>query len=103
MRWQQKAIELSPGNDAAGRTYRIALERYRTGKPYHRLGVLEEWGIRKYQAVAKPGADPSVRQTSGHDLESAVTDRMNAFEALQAVDDRRQFCSDAPARVISIC
>ncbi len=65
VKWQQKAIELSPGNDPASRTYRIALERYRARKPYHRLGVLEEWGIRKYQPVAKTTRDTSVRKTSG--------------------------------------
>jgi tetratricopeptide (TPR) repeat protein len=57
VKWQQKALELSPGKDAASRTYRIALDRYREGKPYHKLGVLEEWGIRKYQ--------PTTSQASG--------------------------------------
>ncbi len=53
LKWQQKAIELSPGNDPARRTYAIALDRYRARKPYHKVGVLEEWGIRKYQAASK--------------------------------------------------
>ena len=59
VKWQQQAIALSPGNDAASRTYLSAMERYRERKPYHRLGVLEEWGIRKYQP-----ATPSTKATS---------------------------------------
>ncbi|MGP0069406.1 MAG: tetratricopeptide repeat protein [Isosphaeraceae bacterium] len=61
LKWQEKAIELSPAKDPAIRTYRIALERYREKKPYHKLGVLEEWGIRKYQPATKssePTPDP---------------------------------------------
>jgi tetratricopeptide (TPR) repeat protein len=65
LKWQQRAMELATENDPARRTYRIALERYRSRKPYHRLGVLEEWGLRKYQPVAKASADTSVRKASG--------------------------------------
>ena len=65
VKWQEKAIALAPGDVQASRTYRIALERYRTKKPYHRLGVLEEWGIRKYQPAANPGGAATDRKPSG--------------------------------------
>ena len=65
VKWQQKAIELAPENDPASRTYRSALERYRSKKPYHRLGLLEEWGVRKYQPASKPSGETSDRKPTG--------------------------------------
>lgn len=65
VKWQQKAIALAPGNDAASRTYRIALERYRAGKPYHKMGVLEEWGIRKYQPAPNPSEPTTASKPKG--------------------------------------
>jgi tetratricopeptide (TPR) repeat protein len=54
VRWQQKAIELTLDDDSSKRYYQSCLERYRSGKPCHRLSPLEEIGIRRYQPASKP-------------------------------------------------
>ncbi len=54
VRWQQKAIELTLEEDSSKRYYQSCLERYRSGKPCHRLTPLEEIGIRRYQPASKP-------------------------------------------------
>ena len=45
--WQEKALGLVAANGPEHHEYRRLLERYRAGKPYHRLGVLEEIGIQR--------------------------------------------------------
>jgi tetratricopeptide (TPR) repeat protein len=45
---QRKAIEVTPEKDPVRDYYLACLERYRSKKPWHRLGVLEEWGLRRY-------------------------------------------------------
>lgn len=45
--WQEKALGLVADNGPEHHEYRRLLERYRAGKPYHRLGVLEEIGIQR--------------------------------------------------------
>ena len=54
VRWQQKAIELTLEEDSSKRYYQSCLERYRAGKPCHRLSPLEELGIRRYHPTSKP-------------------------------------------------
>lgn len=43
---QEKAIGLLKKEDFHEFEYRRSLDRYKAGKPNHRLGLLEEWGIR---------------------------------------------------------
>jgi tetratricopeptide (TPR) repeat protein len=45
LKWQQKAIDLLPEKNPDKREYRGLLDRYKSKKPYHRLGLLEEIGI----------------------------------------------------------
>jgi tetratricopeptide (TPR) repeat protein len=45
LKWQQKAIDLLPDKNPDKRAYRGLLDRYKTRKPYHRLGLLEELGV----------------------------------------------------------
>ena len=90
MKWQQKAIELSPENDPASRTYRIGSRTLSLPEALPPAGVLEEWGIRKYQPVVQAQRGPLGSQGERNDLESAITDGVNAIDALQDVDDRRQ-------------
>ncbi len=59
VKWQQKAIELSTDDGPEKRTYQTGLERYRAGKPYHRVGLLEEWGVRRYHPSSKPSDNTS--------------------------------------------
>jgi tetratricopeptide (TPR) repeat protein len=49
---QQQAIGLLASKDPAGREYRKVLDRYKTRKPYHRVGVLEEMGLQGPRASA---------------------------------------------------
>jgi tetratricopeptide (TPR) repeat protein len=52
-RWQEKAIELLPSNATDRRDYVKDLRRYKANKPYHRLGLLEELGLKAPTALAK--------------------------------------------------
>jgi hypothetical protein len=61
VRWQQKAIALASSQDSAKRYYQSCLERYRAGKPCHRLSPLEEMGIRRYHPASKPTGGTAVR------------------------------------------
>jgi tetratricopeptide (TPR) repeat protein len=45
--WQGKALGLVADKSPEQHEYRRLLDRYKAGKPYHRLGVLEEIGIQK--------------------------------------------------------
>jgi tetratricopeptide (TPR) repeat protein len=57
--WQQKAINLVGAQRPELHEYRRLLDRYKSRKPYHHLGILEEIGMRSYRPVAAPnrGAD----------------------------------------------
>ena len=44
--YQERAIALLPKYDLHEHDYRDALGRFKANKPSHRLGLLEEWGIR---------------------------------------------------------
>ncbi len=44
---QEKAISLLGAKDPSEHEYRKLLARYKAGKPYHRVGLLEEMGVRK--------------------------------------------------------
>jgi tetratricopeptide (TPR) repeat protein len=44
---QEKALGLVADKNPEQHEYRRLLDRYKSSKPYHRLGVLEEIGIRK--------------------------------------------------------
>ena len=45
IKWQEQALDLLPEHGRDKREYRGLLERYRSRKPYHRLGLLEEMGL----------------------------------------------------------
>jgi tetratricopeptide (TPR) repeat protein len=62
--WQQKAIELASGQNTAKRYYESCLERYRAGKPCHRLSPLEEMGLRRYQPASKAAGGTAGRPTA---------------------------------------
>ena len=64
VRWQQKAIELTLEEDSAKHYYQSCLERYRSGKPCHRLSPLEELGIRRYQPATKQTGQRAVQPKS---------------------------------------
>lgn len=65
VRWQQKAIELTLEEDSSKRYYQSCLERYRSGKPCHRLSPLEELGIRRYHPTSKPTGQGAGQSNSG--------------------------------------
>jgi tetratricopeptide (TPR) repeat protein len=50
---QRKAIEVTPEKDPVRDYYLACLERYRSRKPWHRVSVLEEMGLRRYHPAAK--------------------------------------------------
>jgi tetratricopeptide (TPR) repeat protein len=56
---QRKAIEVTPEKDPVHDYYEACLDRYRAKKPWHRIGVLEEWGLKRYHPTARsaPAAD----------------------------------------------
>ena len=59
---QRKAIDATPEKDHVHGYYRACLERYRAGKPWHRVGVLEEIGLRRRQPSSKAEPkDPDVK------------------------------------------
>jgi hypothetical protein len=51
--YQQRAIALLQKDDPKRAEYRKTLERYEANKPYYKLGVLEEWGIRTAMRPAR--------------------------------------------------
>jgi tetratricopeptide (TPR) repeat protein len=53
VKWQQKAIDLVAANRPELPEYRRLLDRYRAGKPYHRVGMLQEIGIQKTSAPSR--------------------------------------------------
>ena len=53
--WQGKALGLVADKSLEQHEYRRLLDRYKAGKPYHRLGVLEEIGIQKAGYSSKKG------------------------------------------------
>jgi Tfp pilus assembly protein PilF len=55
VQWQEKALGLVADKGPEHHEYRRLLDRYRAGKPYHRLGVLEEIGIQKTKFAPKNG------------------------------------------------
>ncbi len=60
---QTKAIEITPVGDPVRRYYESSLERYQARKPWHRLGLLEEWGLKRYHPPAAPDKrDPEVNK-----------------------------------------
>jgi tetratricopeptide (TPR) repeat protein len=63
---QRKAIEVTPEKDPVIDYYQACLERYRARKPWHRLTVLEEMGLRRYHPSVKPATkDAQVEKASG--------------------------------------
>jgi tetratricopeptide (TPR) repeat protein len=52
---QDQALSLLSAKDPSEHEYRRLLARYKAGKPYHRVGLLEEMGVRGNQPVAKAG------------------------------------------------
>jgi tetratricopeptide (TPR) repeat protein len=53
---QDQALSLLGAKDPAEHEYRKLLARYKAGKPYHRVGLLEEIGIHGNHPAAKPGS-----------------------------------------------
>lgn len=63
---QVKAIEATPEKDPVLRYYTACLERYRAGRPWHRVGLLQGMGLRRRQPPAAPAkADAQVEQAGG--------------------------------------
>jgi tetratricopeptide (TPR) repeat protein len=56
MEWQGKALGLVADKSPEQHEYHRLLDRYKAGKPYHRLGVLEEIGIQKAGFSSRKGA-----------------------------------------------
>jgi tetratricopeptide (TPR) repeat protein len=50
---QRKALEVTPEKDPVRDYYQACLDRYRAKKPWHRIGVLEEWGLKRYHPTDK--------------------------------------------------
>jgi tetratricopeptide (TPR) repeat protein len=67
---QRKAIETTPEKDPVIDYYNACLVRYRAKKPWHRLGLLEEMGMRRYRPSATK--DAQVQQASGPGAESSL-------------------------------
>jgi tetratricopeptide (TPR) repeat protein len=53
---QDQALSLLGAKDPAEHEYRKLLARYKAGKPYRRVGLLEEMGVHGNHQTAKPGA-----------------------------------------------
>jgi tetratricopeptide (TPR) repeat protein len=53
--WQEKALGLVAAKTPEYHEYRRLMDRYRAGKPYHRLGVLEEMGLQNPRTASKKG------------------------------------------------
>lgn len=62
---QQKAIDVSPQGDPVLGYYTACLERYRARKPWHRLTVLEEMGLRRSRPSDRPAPKDSNLQKAG--------------------------------------
>jgi len=56
IKWQQKAIDMLATNDPVRHEYMKLLKRYKANKPYHRLGLLEEIGLKSPSVAAKTSA-----------------------------------------------
>jgi tetratricopeptide (TPR) repeat protein len=56
VKWQESAIALLAANDPERREYSRLLNRYKSGKPYRRIGLLESLGRRPATVAAKAGA-----------------------------------------------
>ena len=61
---QSKAIAVTPPRDPVVGYYQACLNRYRSGKPWHRVGLLEEIGLHR-RSPAKQ--DAQVQQTRGNE------------------------------------
>jgi tetratricopeptide (TPR) repeat protein len=55
VKWQESAIALLAANDPERRELSKLLNRYKAGKPYHRVGLLESLGIKPPAVAARPG------------------------------------------------
>jgi len=56
VKWQESALALLAANDPERRDYNKLLNRYKAGKPYHRVGLLESLGLKSPTVAAKSGA-----------------------------------------------
>jgi Tfp pilus assembly protein PilF len=56
VKWQESAVALLAANDPERREYSKLLNRYKAGKPYHRIGLLESLGRRPATVAANPGS-----------------------------------------------
>jgi tetratricopeptide (TPR) repeat protein len=65
---QRKAIEVTPEKDPVRDYYLACLERYRAKKPWHRVGVLEEMGLRRYHPAAKGNANNTGSSSSSSSI-----------------------------------
>ena len=76
--WQEKALGLVADKSPEHHEYRRLLDRYKAGKPYHRLGVLEEIGIQKRRVEegwSRPWRQVTMRSTT-NPMRSALRCRM---------------------------
>jgi tetratricopeptide (TPR) repeat protein len=55
VKFQERALAMQAQSDAETTGYRLMLDRYKARKPPHRLGLLEELGIRSPRTASKPG------------------------------------------------
>lgn len=63
---QQKALAVTPEGDPVVGYYTACLERYRAGKPWHKLTVLEEMGLRRSRpATGTAPKDSNVQKAGG--------------------------------------
>lgn len=62
---QQKAIEVTPEKDPVIGYYQACLERYRAGKPWHRVTVLEEMGLRRSKPSSRQAPTDAQLQKAG--------------------------------------
>ena len=53
VQWQQRAIDILPTNDSRRSEFHELLKRYQAGKPYHRLGLLQEIGIQSVRGESQ--------------------------------------------------
>ena len=76
---QRKAIETTPEKDPVIDYYHACLERYRQKKPWHRLSVLEEMGLRRVSSVRQARTkDTRCRGVQLHPRELITTRRPRA-------------------------
>lgn len=62
---QRKAIEVTPEKDPVRAYYQACLDRYRSNRPWHKVGLFEELGLKRRRSSAPPAApqDDQVQQT----------------------------------------